>query len=263
MNVDPQAVKNLYAEERHAAILELARAAGRVDVGVLAAEFSVTPETVRRDLTLLERRGLLRRVHGGAIPVERLGFEPGLPARDAVMGPEKERIARAALEELPAEGAVLLDAGTTTSRLAEILPSDLELTVVTNAIPIAMTLSTRPNVTVLTVGGRVRGRTLAMVDEWALRVLADTFVDVAFIGTNGVSTERGLTTPDAAEAAVKRAMVRAARRVVVLADHTKVGNDCFARFGDLDEVDTLITDSGLDETLAAELQAGGPRVVRA
>jgi DeoR family fructose operon transcriptional repressor len=254
---------NMYLEERQGAILDRARAAGRVDVSALASEFNVTPETVRRDLTSLERHGLLRRVHGGAIPVERLGFEPGLNAREETMGAEKGRIASAALEQVPAEGAILLDAGTTTARLAELLPSDRELTVVTNAVPIATTLSARPNMTVLTVGGRVRGRTLAMVDEWALRVLADLYVDVAFLGANGVSVERGLTTPDVAEAAVKRAMVRAARRVVVLADHTKIGNDCFARFGDLGEVDTLVTDSGLDPVLAGDLQAAGPRVVLA
>jgi len=253
----------MYLEERQAAIIERARSHGRVDVGELAAEFDVTPETVRRDLTSLERHGLLRRVHGGAIPVERLGFEPGLHARNHAMAVEKERIARAALAEVPAEGAILIDAGTTTARLAELLPGDRELTVVTNAVPVAMTLSTRPNVTVLTVGGRVRGRTLAMVDQWALRTLAETFVDVAFLGTNGVSAERGLTTPDVAEAAVKRAMLRSARRAVVLADHTKVGNDCFARFGELAEVDTLVTDDGLDVQLAADLQAGGPRVVLA
>ncbi len=258
-----QAKDSMYLEERQAAILERARVAGRVDVAALAADFSVTPETVRRDLTALERHGLLRRVHGGAIPVERLGFEPGLNAREEAMGPEKARIAAAALDQVPAEGAILLDAGTTTARLAELLPTDRELTVVTNAIPIAMSLSVRANITVLTIGGRVRGRTLATVDEWALRVLADTYVDVAFLGANGVSVERGLTTPDVAEAAVKRAMLRAARRVVVLADHTKVANDCFARFGDLGEVDTLVTDSGLDPVLAGDLQAAGPRVVLA
>jgi DeoR family fructose operon transcriptional repressor len=253
----------VYQEERHAAIIEKARMSGRVDVGELAADFDVTPETVRRDLTSLERHGLLRRVHGGAIPVERLGFEPGISARDQAMAAEKARIAEAALEELPVEGAVLLDAGTTTARLAEVLPTDRELTVVTNAIPIAMTLSARPNITVLTIGGRVRGRTLATVDSWALRVLADTYVDVAFLGTNGVSVERGLTTPDVAEATVKAAALNAARRVVVLADRTKVGNDCFARFGELDDVDTLISDDGLDVGLAADLQAAGPRVVLA
>ena len=251
----------MYQEERQAVILDRARARGRVDVAELAADFDVTPETVRRDLSALERHGLLRRVHGGAIPVERLGFEPGLQTRDATMADEKDRIARAALSELPAEGAILLDAGTTTARLAEMLPSDRELTVVTNALPIAMALSGRPNLNVLTVGGRIRGRTLAMVDQWASRVLSETYVDVAFLGANGVSVQRGLTTPDVAEAATKRAMMRAARRVVVLADHSKVGNDCFARFGELDEVETLICDDGLDLGLAADLQAAGPRVV--
>jgi DeoR family fructose operon transcriptional repressor len=253
----------MYQEERHAAIIERARTDGRVDVAELAAEFDVTPETVRRDLTSLERHGLLRRVHGGAIPVERLGFEPGVSARDQQMAAEKDRIAQAALDELPAEGAILLDAGTTTARLANKLPTDRELTVVTNAVPIAASLSAHPNVTVLTIGGRVRGRTLAMVDAWALNALDGMYVDVAFVGTNGVSVERGLTTPDVAEAAVKTAMLRAARRVVVVADHTKVGNDCFARFGSLEDIDTFITDDGLDVTVAGDLQAAGPRVVLA
>ena len=253
----------MYQEERHAAILTKARSEGRVDVADLAEQFDVTQETVRRDLTSLERHGLLRRVHGGAIPVERLGFEPKLSDRDSAMADEKARIARAALEEVPSEGVILLDAGTTTARLAELIPTDRELTVVTNALPIAMALSARPTVTVLTVGGRVRGRTLAMVDQWALRVLSETLVDVAFLGMNGVSVQRGLTTPDVGEAAVKRAMLQAARRVVVLADHTKVGNDTFARVGGLDEVDVLISDEALDPAVAIDLQAAGPRVVLA
>lgn len=253
----------MYQEERHAAILERARSEGRVDVADLAEQFDVTQETVRRDLTSLERHGLLRRVHGGAIPVERLGFEPKLSDRDSAMAAEKARIARAALTEVPDEGVILLDAGTTTARLAELIPADRELTVVTNALPIAMALSARPHVTVLTVGGRVRGRTLAMVDQWALRVLGETLADVAFLGMNGVSVQRGLTTPDVGEAAVKRAMLQAARHVVVLADHTKVGNDTFARVGALDEVDVLISDDGLDPAVAIDLQAAGPRVVLA
>jgi DeoR family fructose operon transcriptional repressor len=253
----------MYAEERLRAIVERARAAGRVDVAGLAAEFDVTAETVRRDLTALERQGLLRRVHGGAIPVERLSFEPEVAARDTVATNEKQRIAKAALAEVPAEGAILLDAGTTTARLAELLPADRELTVVTNALPIAMSLSARPNITVVTLGGRVRGRTLATVDAWALRALADTFVDVAFLGTNGISVERGLTTPDQAEAAVKAAMVAAARRTVVLGDHTKLGNDCLARFATLEQVDTFITDDGLDALSADDIEKAGPRVVRA
>jgi DeoR family transcriptional regulator, fructose operon transcriptional repressor len=253
----------MYAEQRQQRIVEWARSEGRVDVAALAGEFGVTTETVRRDLTVLERHGVLRRVHGGAIPVERLGFEPGLGARDAVMTEEKERIAKAALAELPDGGSVLVDAGTTTARFAELLPADRDLTVVTNALPIALTLSVRPGLTLLLVGGRVRGRTLAAVDDWALRVLRELYVDVAFVGTNGISVERGLTTPDPAEAAVKRTMIESARRVVVLADHSKVGADHFAGFGSAKDVDVLVTDSGLAEAAAVRLEAAGPRVVRA
>ena len=207
----------MYAEERQQAIVEQARAAGRVEVSALAQQFEVTPETIRRDLTALERHNLLHRVHGGAIPVDRLGFEPGVADRDAVMTAEKDRIAKAALDEVPHEGSIILDAGTTTIRLAKALPTEAELTVVTNGLPIAVALAARPNINVLLLGGRVRGRTMAAVDTWAQRLLAETYVDVAFVGTNGLSAARGLTTPDPTEAAAKKAMVGAARRTVVLA----------------------------------------------
>ncbi len=253
----------MYAPERHQQILETARAHGRVDVNGLARDLDVTPETVRRDLTTLERHGLVRRVHGGAIPVERLGFEPGLAAREGVLAGEKERIAKAALDELPDGGAVILDAGTTTVRLAELLPTDRELTVVTHALPVAMILATRPGITLHVVGGTVRGRTLAAVGEWALRDLRDIHADVAFLGANGVTCEHGLTTPDLAEATVKRALVAEARRTVVLVDHTKVGRADFVHVAPLSAVDTIVTDSGVDPELAEELEACGPRVVRA
>ncbi|SDT79871.1 DeoR/GlpR family DNA-binding transcription regulator [Actinoplanes derwentensis] len=253
----------MYAEERQQEIVRRARAEGRVDVVALAETFGVTAETIRRDLTVLERSGVLRRVHGGAIPVERLGFEPALAARDAVLISEKERIAKAALAEIPEDGAIILDAGTTTARLAQLLPADRELTVVVNSPVLAATLGLKPNLTVLLLGGRVRGKTLATVDDWALRPLADMYVDVAFMGANGASVERGMTTPDPAEAAVKRAMIAAARRVVLLADHTKIGNDYLAKFGALADLDLLITDNGLDQDLAAEVEATGVRVVKA
>src|SRR5262245_41024309 len=163
----------MYAEERQQEILQQARTEGRVDVAELAEKFAMTAETIRRDLTTLERAGMLRRVHGGAIPVERIGFEPALAARDAVLTNEKERIAKVALAEVPAEGAIILDAGTTTARLAQALPGDRELTVVVNSPVHATTLGTRPNLNVLLIGGRVRGKTLATVDDWALRPLAE------------------------------------------------------------------------------------------
>ena len=253
----------MYAQERQQEILRRAREQGRVDVVTLADILDVTTETIRRDLTVLERAGVVRRVHGGAIPVERLGFEPAVAARDVVMTAEKERIAKAALAELPDDGAIVIDAGTTTGRFAEAIPADRELTVVVNSPPLATVLAVRPNLTVVMLGGRVRGRTLATVDDGALRPLARLNVDVAFIATNGCSAQRGLTTPDPAEAAVKRAMIAAARRTVLLADHTKVGDVHFAAFASMADIDVMITDTGLDDWLVAEIRAAGPEVIRA
>jgi DeoR family transcriptional regulator, fructose operon transcriptional repressor len=253
----------VYAEERQQHILDRARAAGRVEVNALAEDLDVTPETVRRDLTILERHGVLRRVHGGAIPVERLGFEPGVETRSELYVAEKERIAKAALAHLPHEGTVLLDAGTTTLRLAEQLPRDRELTIVTNSLAIAALVAQHPNLSLYLLGGRVRGRTLAAVGPWVIQALQDVFVDVAFMGTNGLSVERGLTTPDQSEAAAKHAMITAARRSVVLTDHSKIGVDHFSRFAELSDIAAVITDDGLDPETAAEIEALGPEVVLA
>ena len=253
----------MYATERQQEILSRARHEGRVDVKGLSDALEVTPETVRRDLTALERLGLVRRVHGGAIPVERLGIEPAVADREGRMAGQKERIAKAALDELPDGGAVILDAGTTTIRLAEMLPTDRELTVVTHGLPIAMLLASRPTITLHLLGGTVRGRTLAAVGTWAERALEDVYADVAFLGTNGITAERGLTTPDLAEAGVKRALVAAARRTVVLTDHTKFGRVDFAQVAPLSAIDTVITDSDLAPELVDEVEAVGPRVVRA
>lgn len=253
----------MYAEERQAAIVAKARDAGRVEVAELAESFDVTPETVRRDLTSLERAGLLRRVHGGAIVVDLFGFEPALAVRETVHTAEKARMAKAALRFLPDEGAIALDAGSTTHQLAEALPIGQELTVVTNSLPIASMLASRRELTVHLVGGRVRGRTQATVDSAALDFLHNLFVDVAFLGTNGFSIERGLTTPDVAEAAVKAALVTASRQRVLLADHTKYGSDNFAHFADLSQIDAIVSDSDLSDEAVADLEAAGPQVVRA
>lgn len=253
----------MYGVERHQLIVEEARRAGRVEVAVLAERFEVTTETIRRDLTALERQGLLHRVHGGAIPIERLGFEPGLDERAVAQVAEKTRIGRKAIDEIPIEGAVFLDAGTTTAKIAEFLPPERELTVVTNSLPIAVSLSGRPRLTLLMVGGRIRGRTLAAVGPWAEGAIGDTFVDVAFLGANGISPQRGFTTADQVEAATKSAVLAASRRSIVVADHTKLGINHFARFAALEDIDTLITDSDADNEIVMDLEAAGLMVTRA
>ncbi|CCH79498.1 Transcriptional regulator, DeoR family [Nostocoides japonicum T1-X7] len=253
----------MYAEERQQRILDEARRDGRVEVGSLADALGVAAETIRRDLSVLERRGTLRRVHGGAIPVERLEIEPTYATRVGRLGDVKRRIAARALEELPHEGTVLLDSGSTTQAIAELLPPDLDLTVVTNSVSAAATLATHPGVSLYVLGGRVRGRTGATVGVWLTDALASIGVDVAFIGTNGLSPKRGLTTPDQAEASAKVAMVRCARRVVCVTDATKFGDDHLHRFAALDDIDLVITDDSLDPEAATALSAAGTEVVRA
>jgi DeoR family fructose operon transcriptional repressor len=253
----------MYAAERQQRILTEARRAGRVEVAVLADSLGVAAETIRRDLTSLERRGSLRRVHGGAIPVERLELEPTLATRSTRHADVKRRIAARVLDELPAGGTVLLDSGSTTQAVVEMLPPDADLTVLTNSVPAAAVLATHPGVSLYLLGGRVRGTTAAAVGDWATAALDGVTVDLAVLGTNGLSVTRGLTTPDQAESLVKRAMVRAARRVVVATDSTKAGDDHLHRFATLEEVDVVITDRDLPEDVAAEIRSAGPEVVTA
>lgn len=227
----------------------------------LAAAHDVTPETVRRDLIELEERGELRRVHGGAVALERVRVESAVAERSGHMAGQKARIAAAAVAYFPPDGGtVLLDAGTTTGALLDVLPTDRRLTVVTNDVSHALALAPIPTVTVIVVGGRLRARTLANVDEFAVETLRNLCVDVAFVATNGIS-ERGCSTPDMAEAAVKRAMVGAADRVVLLADHSKFGEEHFVRFADLSDLDAVVTDSGADDGDLLPLRVAGVEVV--
>lgn len=258
-----ESAPTLYAAERQAMILRTARTAGRVEVAAVAAQLEVTPETVRRDLTVLERRGRVRRVHGGAIPVERLDIEPTVAVRTEAHAPEKERIARAAVDLIPDEGTVIIDGGTTTARLVEFFPRDRELTVVTNSLPVATTLAAFPNISLHLAGGYLRGRTLTAVGDWTTSALGGIYADVVFLGTNGLSLEHGLSTPDQREAAAKRAMIASAKERVVLMDAEKFGQAHFSRFADLDQIDTVITDDALLEEDARSIQQHGPRVVRA
>lgn len=259
MTSDRDSARALYGDERKQHVLEALRREGRVDAADIAAQLKVTGETVRKDLIHLERQGLLRRVHGGAVPVTYLSYEPSVDTRTGFLT-EKTRIAKAALAHLPERGSVLIDAGSTTAQLTELLPGDRELTVYTNTLTVALSLLTRPLLTVYTLGGRVRPTTFAEVDDWAARALAEINVDVAFLGANGISAERGLTTPDQAEAATKRRMLLCAERRILLADHSKIGAVSGVQYGELSAVDLLITDTGLTKPQLAEVNSAGVEV---
>jgi len=229
----------------------------RLSVSLAAESFGVTTETVRRDLAILEQQGLIHRVHGGAVPSDALSsVELAVSERDKTAGDQKDRIARAALGLVPGEGgSILLDSGTTTRRLAAILPSDRKLTLFTNTAAIAMKLAGHASVDVHLLGGRVRARTQAAVGPATVAALSDLRVDVSFLGTNGITVDHGLTTPDGDEAAVKSAMIAAGRRVVVLADSRKFGNDTLVRFGRAGQIDAVVTDDGVSDADVTALEA--------
>jgi DeoR family fructose operon transcriptional repressor len=253
----------MYAEERQQAIARLVNERGRMSVNQLAREYDVTTETVRRDLSTLERMGLVRRVHGGVVPPASLSLiEAGLRERDQVNTAVKERIARAALEHLPpAGGTLVLDAGTTTSRLASLLPADLSLTVITHAVPIAARLAGQRNIDLRLLPGRVRRTTQAAVGADTVEALSHLRVDVAVLGTNGVTPDHGLTTPDPDEAAVKRALIDCGRRVVALADASKFRIETAIRFASPSEIDVLVTDDAVSAADRRALARSGVEVV--
>ena len=253
----------MYPEERQQAIATTVMTHGRASVSDLARAYDVTTETVRRDLAVLDRAGILRRVHGGAVPVRALHLvEPSVDEREATRAGHKHEIALTAAEFIPQSGAtVLFDAGTTTARVAALLPADRELLVVTNSVPIAARLATLSSISLQLLGGNVRGLTQAAVGEQTVRTLESLRVDIAFIGTNGISVRHGLSTPDPGEAAVKRAMVACANFVVVVADSSKIGREEFVSFASIDRVDVLVTDSEIDAADRTTLSEHGVDVV--
>ena len=250
-------------EARHDLILARARAAGRVSVTDLAPELGVAVETVRRDLRILADRGVVQRVYGGAVAVETAGFETDLDFRAAVDVDEKHRVAVAAAQRRRSAETIYIDEGATPLFIAEELVGTGPMTVVTPSLPVAMRLSSEPEVTVLQLGGRVRGHTQGTVDHWATRMLDDLVIDLAYIGANGISRDHGVTTQDPAVAAVKTAAIARSRRRILFGAHTKFGALSLCRFAELRDFESVVTGVELSSADAHRYAAVGAPVIRA
>ena len=257
-------VQTRAADERRRQILERARAAGPVAVSDIAEELDVAPETVRRDFKMLEEHGLIRRTHGGAYPVDGAAFETSVTRSSEYLLAEKRRIAAAAVNILSDAATLYLDEGFTPSLVAEeLIKRRPALTVVTSSLAVAGRLAPVASISVILLGGRVRGGSLATVDHWAIDMLSDLVLDLAILGTNGISRDRGLTTPDPAVSAVKHKVVEVSRRRILVAVHTKFGVNSFCRFAEVADFETLVTGAGLTTHDAHRYTALGPTVVRA
>ncbi|NGN95297.1 DeoR/GlpR transcriptional regulator [Nocardioides sp. KC13] len=241
----PEPAPHLPTEERRDRIRELVEERSFVRVVDLSEAFGVSTVTVRTDLEALEHGGAVRRIRGGAMPAEGLRERPFEEVQvDAA--PQKEAIARLAVDELSSGMSVLLDVGTTTAAIAAELVRRTELvdlTVITNGLSIALTLEPAlPRLQVIVTGGTLRPLQHSLVPPLADTVLSRIRADVAFIGCNGVDVEAGITNINLPEAELKRAMIDAASRVVVAADSSKLGRVHLGRVADLGQVDALVTD---------------------
>ena len=255
----------MLARQRQAFILERVREDGAVKVADLVRELGVSDMTVRRDLEILDERGLLEKVHGGAtiLPGSAL-FEPTFAAKARLNQAEKDAIADAAAALVEPGMAIAISAGTTTYALAQRLADIPSLTVVTNSIRVTDVLHHigRPDQTIILTGG-VRTRSEALVGPFAVAAIRTVHVDLVFVGVHGMDPRSGFTCPNLLEADTDRALIEAGRRLVVVADHTKwgvIGISSIARF---DQADVLITDVGLPPDVRAMLEAQvGQLIVR-
>jgi DeoR/GlpR family transcriptional regulator of sugar metabolism len=223
----------------------------------LAATLEASEATVRRDIRALEAEGLLDRRHGGAVAPGGLSREPTYRQKAQVAAAEKTAIARLAAELVEEGDAIVVGAGTTTRELARELIGFDSLTVVTNSLLVAQVLAEARGVEVVMTGGSMRGSIHALVGGAAEQTLASLRVRRAFISGNGLTAERGLSTPNMLVAGVDRALAHAAQEVVALVDHTKVGVDTMFQTVPADEIAFLVTDARAAKRELEEIENAG------
>jgi DeoR/GlpR family transcriptional regulator of sugar metabolism len=252
----------MLARHRQSLILQAVRSDGSARVSELVQQLGVSDMTIRRDLETLARDGLVEKVHGGAVlPGATASHEPGFEAKLVLEQPEKAAIARAAARLVRPGNAIAISAGTTTFALAQCLLDVPGLTIVTNSLRVTNLFNGKPtfdgSLSSVVLTGGIRTPSDALVGPVADLTIRSLHFDLLFLGCHGIDPDAGLTTPNLAESETNRTFIRLARRVVVLADHTKWGIVSLSSFAALDEIDVLITDEDLpaeaSETAAARI----------
>ena len=251
----------MLAAERRQLILERLGRDGRVVAAELGESLGVSHDTVRRDLQELAEAGLLRRVHGGALPPVTIG--PSFLARQRDAPAAKLALARAASKLIRPAQVIILDAGTTNERLARELPPELEATIFTNAPPVALALATHPRVDVHLLGGRLDKAGLAAVGSATVEAVRRLRADLCFLGICSVHPELGITGDDSDEAYVKRAMIESAADVVGLVTADKLGTSSPFFVAPASELTHLIVDQAVADEEVAPFARAGITIVRA
>jgi DeoR/GlpR family transcriptional regulator of sugar metabolism len=246
--------------QRLQSILAALENGASVSVNDLARRLRVTAMTVRRDLDTLERKGLLRRVRGGAVSAQGRSYEPPLLTRARNHPEEKQRIGAAAALLVKDGDSIAIDVGSTAMEVARHLVGRHNLTVVTPSVHVACALGEHAGMRIVLTGGVVRPGELSLVGSLAERAFKDFFVDKLFLGVGGFDFAAGLTEFNVEDAQVKRAMIASAKEVIVVTDASKFGRVAFAAVAGLDVVRHVVTDSRLRKDVASRLESMGLQV---
>ena len=249
----------MHRAARLSAILERLADGGSVAVADLADDLDASPATIRRDLVILEQQRLLARTHGGAT-AHAVSYELPLRYKGVRYAEEKRRIAREAAAQVTEGMAVGLTGGTTATEVARALADRQKLTIVTNALNIASELAVRPGIKLITTGGVARSQSYELSGPIAEASLTGLNLNVAFIGVDGIDAQAGCTTHHEVEAHTNAVMIGCARRVVVVADSSKIGKVAFARICEVGAVSELITDASADADAVSALTEAGVQV---
>lgn len=237
----------MLAANRHEEIIKLINKDRFVKVSQLSKLFEVSEETIRRDLDKLERDGLLKKLHGGAVPMDIVNVEGIKPVTERIEEHAKEKalIANLALDLINDGDTLILDSGSTTLQLARILDNK-NVTVITNDIGIAYELSFKENIKLIVTGGSLNARSFSMVGPETARYLGTFNVNKVFLSTSGIKLNKGFTASNNLDAFIKKIMIGSGDKVICLADHSKIGRVSLVSFADFKDIDIIITDRAVE-----------------
>jgi len=251
--------------ERRREITTMIRARGSVQVASLSEMFSVSMQTIRKDLLYLEQHGVATRTYGGALSSEVVNahIEPAIETKRVSHTEAKERIGRLAAGMINPGESIMLDSGTTTLQIARFLPDDEDITVVTNDFDILGVLNQKRKIKIVMLGGELRRRNMAFYGAQTVAALDDLLLDKLFLGVDGFDIERGITTHHEPEAELNRRMVETAREVIAVTDASKFGRVCLHRIIDVGDLDILVTDTAAPSSIDEATDRLGVRLYKA
>jgi DeoR/GlpR family transcriptional regulator of sugar metabolism len=244
----------MFIEERHKKIVEIVESKSRVTVKELAEEFNLNSMTIRRDFFELEKKGLLQRVHGGAICARGRSYEPPFIKRSTDNLEAKQKIGRKAAEYIHDGDSIALDVGTTTIEIAENLKGKTNLTILTPSIRIAQILADNPNIRIICTGGILRPNEHSLIGDLAIATINNFYVDLLFLGMGGIDFAAGLTEYNLDDAQIKKALIKNAKEVILVADSSKFKKVAFTFISPIKVINRIITDSKIDNEVARRIK---------